>query len=305
MSITSILIFIASLTACGGGSSSTNVPTTPPPPPVQTVLTGKFIDAAVQGLSYQTATQSGTTDETGQFSYIAGETITFSIGDIEFPTINAASILTPLSIFTTTDINDNRVVNLARFLQTLDEDGNTSNGITISTIAHTQSMGAVVDFASANFEQQVETIVANSGSSNVILISAADAINHLQASIDVLNSSNCTSDHPKVGYTGEFSTLAHDVSGKATILNDCSILIEMFNYDGSAPLVYFYAALNKDFAGSNAFSIGPELSTTQYNNATFTIALPSNKSLDDFDSLSVWCVEFSANFGDLVFSPTQ
>jgi len=37
-----------------------------------------FIDSAVKGLSYETATQSGVTDVDGTFKYLAGEKVTFS-----------------------------------------------------------------------------------------------------------------------------------------------------------------------------------------------------------------------------------
>ena len=43
--------------------------------------TGTFTAGApVKGLSYSTATKSGTTNDAGQFKYIAGETVTFKIG---------------------------------------------------------------------------------------------------------------------------------------------------------------------------------------------------------------------------------
>ena len=45
---------------------------------------GIFVDNAVEGLQYETSTQSGITDVQGTFQYIEGETITFSIGASNF-----------------------------------------------------------------------------------------------------------------------------------------------------------------------------------------------------------------------------
>lgn len=64
-----------SLLGCGGGSSDPD--TTNPSDSDNTVLTGVFVDSAVQGVAYTTATQLGTTNELGQFSYMAGENVTF------------------------------------------------------------------------------------------------------------------------------------------------------------------------------------------------------------------------------------
>ena len=61
------------------------------------VLTGRFVDSAVSGLQYATASQSGVTDANGSFSYLAGEQVMFSIGDIDFPVTAGADIVTPVS----------------------------------------------------------------------------------------------------------------------------------------------------------------------------------------------------------------
>ena len=53
----------------------------------------------------------------------------------------------------------------------------------------------------------------------------------------------------------------------------------------------------------NAFPVGPLLTGTRFEDDTVTITLPPNSSLDDFDSLSVWCIDFAVNFGDLQFAP--
>jgi len=56
-----------------------------------------------------------------------------------------------------------------------------------------------------------------------------------------------------------------------------------------------------NYIGANAFSIGPLLSGTAWEGDTITLAIPEGKTLDDFDSISVWCFDFNANFGDAFF----
>ncbi|WP_133736008.1 hypothetical protein [Halospina denitrificans] len=43
---------------------------------------GTFTQIGVENLSYETRSRSGTTDEEGRYSYLPGETISFSIGDL-------------------------------------------------------------------------------------------------------------------------------------------------------------------------------------------------------------------------------
>lgn len=315
---TKYLAFLLSIfllfSACGGGGSSAtpntptpNMPTPAPQPAPQpatpTVISGVFVDSAVQGLNYETATQSGKTDEQGRYSYVDGETVTFSIGDITFPAVMAKAMLSPLDVFEVTDVNDIRVQNMARLLQTLDQDGSSGNGITITDDVHNQAVGVTVDFASVDFEAQVMDVVANSGAAYTSLIGVKAAVDHLNIALgNVTNTRSCDSETSKAGYEGEFSNLAHGVSGTAKIIDNCTIEITMFNFDGDAPNVQFYAGNNVTFTGSEAFAIGGRIDGTTYVNQTVVLRIPNAKTVDDFDSLSVWCVEFGADFGNLRFT---
>lgn len=296
------VLVITSLNGCGGSEKSDTSPITAPQISTQSpeVLQGIFVDSAVAGLAYVTATQSGMTDSAGHYSYVSGETIVFSIGDIRFPAVESREMISPLDIFNVTSIDDVRVSNLARLLQTLDEDGMAGNGISITGEAHNQATGVRVDFSSTDFEQQVADVVANSGAVYTNLISAKRAIEHLNLALgNVLSGRDCAQDSLKVGHTGIFSTLAHNVSGKATIIDNCTIEISMFNFDGAAPNVKFYAGVNDNFSDSDAFGIGERIDGRSYINETIVLTLPEGKFVDDFNSLSVWCVEFQANFGNL------
>lgn len=302
--ILAISILAISITACGGGDSSTSATekvTTPTSTPV--IYTGVFIDSAVEGLNYQTESQSGKTNTEGEFNYQLDEMITFSIGGIKFPAVAVDAIITPLDIFKTESFENIGVINMARLLQSLDIDGIASNGIELNENIHTLAAQLNIDFTSDDFDDDVTQFVLENNAVNISLISPQQAINHLKDTLLVTTPSNCSDDHPMVGFTGSFSTLAHNVSGDAEILDSCTIIIRNFNYDSSAPAVYFYS-YNTQFPETPGFTIGDELRENReiYSNETITVKLPNNKTLDDIETFSVWCVDFLVSFGDLTFT---
>lgn len=98
------------------------------------VSTATFIDAAVSGLEFESATQSGITDANGNFTYKEGESITFHVGNVYIGSaIPKNGKVTPLDIVNTTDTTDTKVVRILQTLQTLDSDGDANNGITIDS----------------------------------------------------------------------------------------------------------------------------------------------------------------------------
>lgn len=151
---------------------------------------GVFLDAAVAGINYRTATRSGQTDAQGRYVYLPGETVTFSIGDVTLPAVTAAGVVTPLTIFGVQDFEDRRVVNLARLLQTLDSDNDTTNGLQISAATHAAAAGASLNFDQpvTDFENEAELNTILASTSDTVLISAADAVAHLRESTSIVGS---------------------------------------------------------------------------------------------------------------------
>lgn len=154
-------------------------------PAADTLLTGVFLDSAVEGISYRTDAESGITNAAGEYSYADGESVTFSIGTLDFPTVVARPVVTPVEMSSSENIFSNVSVNIARLLQSLDEDGDLDNGIQIPEQA--ASSAIPVDF---NVEPDVFSVntdvinlVANSGSMNTQLVEVSDAEDHLEQSI--------------------------------------------------------------------------------------------------------------------------
>lgn len=173
------LLVSGTLAACSSSSSDDNNSAS------EDTLTGVFIDSAVQGLEFETATQSGTTNATGEFQYLSGEIITFSIGTMVLPSATGAEMITPIELAAGTTDSEATATNIARLLQSLDEDGDPTNGIVIPAGAADIAVPIDFDVSITDFENNpdVINIVANSGSTNVVLISAEAATAHLLASI--------------------------------------------------------------------------------------------------------------------------
>jgi len=278
------------LIACGGDDSG----------PASPLRTGVFLDsAAVEGLSYSTATMNGKTNAAGEFMFNAGERITFSLGGLELPEVQAANTITPVTLF---GGNDASVADLSRLLQSMDEDAITDNGISLPLTVESITSDTAIAFGEASFDMQAQALLMQVNGTQAMLVGSETAMANLnQALIDnELVSQECTADHPYVGRSLELSNFAHGVGGTVTVVNDCELEVTNFNYDGGGPSVYFYAAIDKAYS-TDSFIIGQRLNGQQWVNDTLRLPLPEGKTLDDFNSLSVWCADFNANFGEVLF----
>lgn len=95
----------------------------------------------VAGLRYETPTCSGVTDSAGTFEYRDGEVVAFSVGDVLLGAARGAERLTVADIVARVDgdvskLADPGLTNIARFLLTLDQNGNTDDGITLTPQIH-------------------------------------------------------------------------------------------------------------------------------------------------------------------------
>ena len=122
-------LILITLFSCGGGDLAPSQQQSPPAAFAAPPLTGVFIDAAVEGLNYRTETQSGETNSAGEFLYEEGQNISFEFGGVELGQTLAKPIITPLNLYPRRDQYQDRLLS---FLQTLDSDADTTNGIQLS-----------------------------------------------------------------------------------------------------------------------------------------------------------------------------
>ena len=161
------------ISSCLDGSSSSTT--------TDTILTGTFVDAPVDGLEYTTSSGlSGVTSNGGKFSFRDGDTVTFKVGNVTLGDVQLNSqktIINPLDLFqNATGVNDPKVLITIRLLQSLDSDGNPTNGITIdsNTASNLPQINIETDVDSTNYTS-VETDITNAG---VTLITENNAINN-------------------------------------------------------------------------------------------------------------------------------
>ncbi len=109
--------------------------------------------------------------------------------------------------------------------------------------------------------------------------------------------SGCGSDDPRIGYVAELTDrFIHGVSGTARIVDNCTIVIENFYFDGLAVPPAIVGIKNEDFAHPIILN-GNILNPAGYHNATMTVPLPAGVTLDDVPMISITCLGGVAAFG--------
>lgn len=148
-----VVALLSTVAGCGSGNKDDDE------------TTGVFLDSPVAGISYRTPSIAGVTDAAGTFRFVPGETVTFSVGGINLPSTPAAPVVTPADIAGVAEteaaiMGSPTAVNILRFLQTLDEDGNPDNGIVIDPDAIADAAGRALNFAATTeaFEDAFEDI---------------------------------------------------------------------------------------------------------------------------------------------------
>ncbi len=149
MSLSSKLAVAAlavSLAACGGSSSSSRSSGSGGGGSATDPLAGRVIDSPVQGLRYVTSpgSRAGITNVNGVFDYLPSDAVSFSIGSLMLGNVPGAPLVTLLDLVdgaraaadsgaTLDEVFGSypQVLNIARLLQSLDVDGDSSNGIQV------------------------------------------------------------------------------------------------------------------------------------------------------------------------------
>ncbi len=114
----------ALIVGCGGSDNTT--PTNNDDTNIKANLgTGYYLDSAVVGVDYVCGSEHNKTGEGGKFTFEKGKECKFSLAGIPLRTVNSDELEDGKKI-----IEDN--LKVARFLQSIDADGNTTNGILIN-----------------------------------------------------------------------------------------------------------------------------------------------------------------------------
>merc|ERR1712241_1472462 len=125
-------------------------------------------------------------------------------------------------------------------------------------------------------------------------------------------STNVSGEHVKVG---EFNNRAHGIGGTVYAVDEKTLLIKGFTYDGAGPDAFFWAGTQGYPSGVGTIlpypfegkffeyedQSAPILSGRFSGDKEITLTLPDTLKATDIKWLSVWCRAFSVNFGDLTF----
>ncbi|XP_043207358.1 protein Skeletor, isoforms D/E-like [Amphibalanus amphitrite] len=109
-------------------------------------------------------------------------------------------------------------------------------------------------------------------------------------------------DYPRPQKLGRMVTREHGVASADVVAVDAqTLLVPDFTYDGEGPDAHFWAGTGNP---SNTGFIVPDENGSQqplksYKRKTVVLTLPGDKTVFDIDYLSIWCRQYSADFGHL------
>jgi len=113
---------------------------------------------------------------------------------------------------------------------------------------------------------------------------------------------------------GLFQNYAHGIGGEVYAKDEKTLVIKGFTYDGAGPDAFFWAGTSQapssvgtilpyPFAGKfyNYEDLSAPILSRRFNKEDIVLTLPEDLKASDIKWLSVWCRQFSVNFGDLFF----
>lgn len=244
------------LSGCGGGGGSSSSGSS------SSSSTKAFlIDAAVSGVKYVNADGStGFTSNDGSFDYKSGTT-KFYVGEVqvgEISNLNSDSrvFLQDIVKVDRSNINHPKVVKLAKFLQTIDSDGDASNGINTKD-AHSK-FSTKLDVLDSNTD--VDTLLTSNSYS---VKTEADVKNHLKSE---LQKRNISVDEVAPALVSSNTNNSLSVSSNITVTFNDELLAETVNN----------STVQLKKKSTNALVT----STVFYDNASKTIVVNPNEDLE-------------------------
>ncbi|KYM78267.1 hypothetical protein ALC53_11292 [Atta colombica] len=109
---------------------------------------------------------------------------------------------------------------------------------------------------------------------------------------------------------GTLQEYAHGIKGKVYAVDDATIFIKGFCYDGTGPDAYFWVGNTSQPNPEGYIVPYPETDKGSdprvleaYNYTDIILRLPGGKRIRDIKWLSVWCRRFTVDFGDVFIPP--
>lgn len=115
-------------------------------------------------------------------------------------------------------------------------------------------------------------------------------------------------------FIGKFTNYHHGIAGEVYAVDEQTLRIKGFEYDGAGPDAFFWAGTSGAKPGSVGIILPHPFDGTffdyedrsapilegRFDKVDLTLTLPPGTQVSDLKWLSVWCRAFKVNFGDLV-----
>ena len=266
------LVMLAFAGGCGSGGggdgSGTGASSDAGTAPV--LKEGTFIDSVVEGMEYETDTQSGVTDGEGTFTYYEGEIVTFFIGDVVLGEAMAKPTMTPIDLVDeAVDETHPTVVNICRFLQSLDVDGNIDDSINISA----EIRDALKGQPPVDFNQTIENFTNDPGVQ--ALFDTLNALSVFDSGDRELCDAPLAADHLRRSLWGRENIIVRSPNGRELLVAGGSFEI---TWDASSSIDNVTILLSQD-SGRN-YTTPIVLSTPNDGSYTWEL-IPSNLAGSD------------------------
>ncbi len=109
---------------------------------------------------------------------------------------------------------------------------------------------------------------------------------------------------PQVGWTATLETRAHGTSGTAVVVDESTIELRDFVYDGQGiDARLFLQADGAAFSGD--YELTESLVGDAFEGDLLTLPIPDQAELENWNLITLWCVPAGASFGDGVFLPPE
>jgi len=277
--LSSIIALLMLVQGChsGGGAG-------PIAAPEGTYQVGYFLDSPVEGLEYRSISWSGITDSQGSFYYRASEEVTFYLGDVIIGRTSAQRIITPVDLGgVAANTASTKVINIAQFLQSLDEDQMPSNGIYIPQEVRDALEGIVVDFTQDDLNNDAgvqEMFDRLNGmdiypEENIGLISAEEAQIHLENTITQIETEEAEAEEA-LNNLSLSASIGFPYSSVLMIQGQ-SINLQGYVYGGKTPYTYAWR-INSEEPFSTRLSPGKYTFRTL---GSYTITFTATDSTGD------------------------
>jgi hypothetical protein len=114
----------------------------------------------IGGVHFRSGTQSGFTGDTGTFTYVVGEPVTFSVADVEFRPADGAPMLSPWQLAASGQCTQGaELVRLLVLLYSLDIDGDPANGTAVPAVSAGTTQRAFATLSDADVSALVDQLI--------------------------------------------------------------------------------------------------------------------------------------------------